>query len=105
MVDSSAWEGFLGLLKKHRRRRPINGVIVSVSVQDLLTQTEEERLRHARTIRTRIDELMAKLEVRFPVYLMFTKADLISGFNEFFEDLGKEEREQVWGPAPRQPAR
>ncbi|WP_347330422.1 type VI secretion system membrane subunit TssM [Marinimicrobium locisalis] len=97
VVDSSAWEGFLGLLKKHRRRRPINGVIVSVSVQDLLTQTEEERLRHARTIRTRIDELMAKLEVRFPVYLMFTKADLISGFNEFFEDLGKEEREQVWG--------
>ncbi|WP_027328454.1 type VI secretion system membrane subunit TssM [Marinimicrobium agarilyticum] len=97
VVDSSAWEGFLALLKKHRRRRPINGVIVSVSVQDLLTQTEEERLRHARTIRTRIDELMAKLEVRFPVYLMFTKADLISGFNEFFEDLGKEERDQVWG--------
>lgn len=97
VVDSSAWEGFLNLLKKHRRRRPINGVIVSISVQDLLTQTEEERLRHARTIRTRIDELMTKLEVRFPVYLMFTKADLISGFNEFFEDLGKEEREQVWG--------
>lgn len=97
VVDSSAWEGFLSLLKKHRRRRPINGVIVSISVQDLLTQTEEERMRHARTIRTRVDELMAKLEVRFPVYMMFTKADLIGGFNEFFEDLGKEEREQVWG--------
>src|SRR5690625_708729 len=40
---------------------------------------------------------MAKLEVRFPVYLMFTKSDLVSGFNEFFEDLSKEEREQVWG--------
>ena len=97
VVDSSAWEGFLGLLKKHRRRRPINGVIVSISVQDLLTQTEEERARHARTIRTRIDDLMSKLEVRFPVYLMFTKSDLIAGFNEFFEDLGKDEREQVWG--------
>ncbi len=97
VVDSSAWEGFLGLLKKHRRRRPINGVIVSISVQDLLTQTEEERSRHARTIRTRIDDLMAKLEVRFPVYLMFTKADLMAGFNEFFEDLGKDERDQVWG--------
>lgn len=97
VVDSSAWEGFLSLLKKHRRRRPINGVIVSISVQDLLTQTEEERARHARTIRTRIDDLMAKLEVRFPVYLMFTKSDLIAGFNEFFEDLGKDEREQVWG--------
>lgn len=97
VVDSNAWEGFLRLLKKNRRRRPINGAIVAISIHDLLLQTEEERIQHAKTIRTRIDELMDKLEIRFPIYLMFTKADLISGFTEYFEDLSKEEREQVWG--------
>jgi type VI secretion system protein ImpL len=97
VVDSSAWEGFLTLLKRNRRRRPVNGVIVAISLQDLLIQTEEERLLHSKTIRTRLDELMEKLEIRFPVYLLFTKSDLVSGFSEFFEDLGKEEREQVWG--------
>lgn len=97
VVDSSAWEGFLNLLKKNRRRRPINGAIVAISVQDLLIQTEDERAAHAKLIRTRIDELMNKLEIRFPIYLMFTKCDLISGFSEFFEDLSKEDREQVWG--------
>lgn len=97
VIDSSAWEGFLNLLKKHRRRRPINGAIIAISLQDLLTQTEEERSIHAKTIRSRIDELMEKLEIRFPIYLMFTKCDLVSGFSDFFEDLGKEEREQVWG--------
>ncbi len=97
VVDSAAWEGFLDLLKKHRRRRPINGAIVAISVQDLLTQTEEERLKHAKTIRTRIDELMDKMEIRFPVYIMFTKCDLIAGFSEFFEDLAKDDREQVFG--------
>lgn len=97
VVDSNAWEGFLRLLKKNRRRRPINGAIVSISIQDLLLQTEEERIQHAKVIRTRIDELMQKLEIRFPIYLMFTKADLVSGFLEYFEDLSKEEREQVWG--------
>jgi type VI secretion system protein ImpL len=97
LVDSAAWEGFLSLLKKHRRRRPINGAIVAISLQDLLTQTEEERITHARTIRSRIDELMDKLEIRFPVYVMFTKSDLVAGFAEFFEDLSKDEREQVWG--------
>ena len=97
VVDSSAWEGFLNLLKRHRRRRPINGAIVAISLQDLLTQSEEERALHAKTIRTRLDELMEKLEIRFPIYLMFTKVDLVSGFREFFENLGKEEREQVWG--------
>jgi len=97
VVDSSAWEGFLKLLKKNRRRRPINGAIIAISLHDLLFQTEEERIMHAKTIRTRIDELMDKLEIRFPIYLMFTKSDLVSGFSEYFEDLGKEEREQVWG--------
>ena len=32
-----------------------------------------------------------------PVYLLFTKADLIAGFAEFFDDLDRERREQVWG--------
>lgn len=97
VVDSSAWEGFLNLLKRNRRRRPINGAIVAISLHDLLIQTEEERVLHAKTIRMRLDELMEKLEIRFPIYLLFTKSDLVSGFSEFFEDLGKEEREQVWG--------
>ena len=97
VVDSSAWEGFLNLLKRNRRRRPINGAIIAISLLDLLSQTDEERIMHAKTIRSRIDELMEKLEVRFPIYLMFTKTDLISGFSEFYEDLGKEDREQVWG--------
>lgn len=97
MVDSSAWEAFLSLLKKNRRRRPVNGVLVAISMQDLLFQTEQERNQHAKIIRTRIDELMQKLEVRFPLYLILTKTDLISGFSEYFEDLSKEDREQVWG--------
>jgi type VI secretion system protein ImpL len=97
VVDSSAWEGFLGLLRTNRPRRPINGAIVAISLQDLLTQTEEERAQHARVIRSRIDELMEKLQIRFPIYLLFTKCDLVSGFSEFFEDLGKEDRDQVWG--------
>ena len=96
-IDSSAWEGFLSLLKRNRRRRPINGAIVAISLQDLLVQTDEERALNAKVIRSRLDELMDKLEIRFPVYLLFTKSDLVHGFSEFFEDLGKEEREQVWG--------
>ena len=96
-IDSSAWEGFLNLLKRNRRRRPINGAIVAISLQDLLIQTEDERILHAKTIRKRLDELMDKLQVRFPVYLMFTKVDLVSGFREFFEGMRREERDQVWG--------
>jgi type VI secretion system protein ImpL len=96
-VDRSAWLGFLALLKKHRRRRPINGVLVAVSVSDLLQQTETEIAAHTLAIKQRIQELNQQLGIRFPVYVLFTKCDLLAGFIEFFDDLGQEGRAQVWG--------
>ncbi len=54
-------------------------------------------MAHASAVRRRVDELYAQLGIRLPVYILFTKADLIAGFSEFFEDLGQEARAQVWG--------
>jgi type VI secretion system protein ImpL len=96
-ADAGAWLGFLDLLKKHRKRRPVNGILVAASLSDILMQTEEERTLHARAIRNRIQELNDRLGVRVPVYMLFTKSDLVAGFTEFFDDLGREERSQVWG--------
>ena len=96
-ADKNAWHDFLQLLKKHRPRRPVNGVIVTLSLQDLLLATQEERVQMAKQIRSRIDELMERLQIRFPVYLMLTKGDRLAGFNEFFAALDQQQREQVWG--------
>jgi len=96
-VDSAAWMGFLDLLKKYRRRRPINGVLVAISISDLMIQNEYERKLHVTAIKQRIHELYQHFEMRFPVYVLLTKCDLIAGFTEFFDDLRREERKQVWG--------
>jgi type VI secretion system protein ImpL len=96
-VDKAAWNGFLQLLRKHRPRRPINGVIVALSVLDLLQQGEAARRAQALAIRGRIQELHEQLGIRFPVYVIVTKCDLLAGFVEFFDNLGREERTQVWG--------
>ena len=96
-ADREAWLGFLALLRQHRPHQPLNGVILTLSVADLLAQTEGEALRHAEALRARLQELYAQLGVRLPVYVLVTKADLIAGFNEFFATLGQEGRDQVWG--------
>jgi len=96
-VDSAAWLGFLKLLKKYRSRQPLNGLLVAISLADLALLTETERQAHARAIRKRVRELADELGVRIPVYVLFTKADLIAGFVEFYDNLGREERKQVWG--------
>lgn len=95
--DSAAWNGFLKLLRKYRPRRPINGIIVTVSITDLLQQTATQREAQANAIRKRIQELHSELNIRFPIYVLVTKTDLLGGFMEFFGKYGKEDRAQVWG--------
>lgn len=96
-VDQAAWRGFLDLLKKYRSRRPINGVIIAVSLSDLLEQNKAEQQSQAISIRKRIQELYKHFNIRFPVYVLFTKCDLLAGFMEFFDELDRDKRAQVWG--------
>lgn len=96
-TDAAAWDTFLGLLRRARPRRPINGVLLTVSVQDLLALPPDQRKEQAARLRGRMQELQQRLGVKVPVYVLVTKCDLLAGFNETFGSLGKEERDQVLG--------
>ncbi|MEK6245638.1 MAG: type VI secretion system membrane subunit TssM [Pseudomonadota bacterium] len=96
-ADAAAWQGFLGLIKRFRPRRPLNGALVTLSVSDLMLWSEDERKRYAWHVRARVAELYERLGVRFPVYLLVTKTDLLAGFMEFFGELDAEARKRVWG--------
>ncbi len=96
-VDAAAWTGFLKLLKGTRPRQPINGALVAISLPELAAMSEADRQAHARTIKQRVRELYDELGIRFPVYVLFTKLDLMAGFVEFMDDLDRETRQQTWG--------
>ncbi|CAN5779674.1 type VI secretion system membrane subunit TssM [soil metagenome] len=95
--DRAEWFGFLALLKKHRKLAPINGIIIAVSITELTSNRPEFGINLAKNLRQRVQELTEKLEVFAPVYVVFTKADLIAGFNEFFLDTDRTEKDRVWG--------
>ncbi len=104
-VDRAGWEAFLAMLKRTRPRQPLNGVIVAIGLPTVLDPAEAAA--HATAISRRVAELETRLEVRLPVYALFTKADLVAGFSEFFDDLDRDGRDQVWGttfPFSRKPA-
>ena len=96
-VDKAEWQGFLGLLKRFRPRQPLNGVMLTLSVSDLLQMSAQERDVHAAMLKARLAELRDGLGVQFPVYVLVTKLDLLSGFMEYFLNCSREERAQVWG--------
>lgn len=95
--DASEWHHFLDLLRKYRGRQPVNGVIVTLSVSDLLTQSPEAQRNQAIALRQRLMELHDRLGIRFPVYVLVTKTDLLKGFRSYFASLDKTQREQIWG--------
>jgi type VI secretion system protein ImpL len=95
--DQPEWLGFLSLLKRYRPKAPINGIIIAVSAAELAHGRPEQAITLAKNLRQRVQELTENLEVFAPVYIVFTKADLIAGFAEFFEDNERGERDRVWG--------
>ena len=95
--DHSEWLGFLNILKKNRSKAPVNGLIVIVSIAELVSQSPEKSIKLAKNLRARIQDLTERLEVFAPVYLVFSKMDLIAGFTDFFDCYDAQEFDQVWG--------
>ncbi|HEY6077944.1 MAG TPA: type VI secretion system membrane subunit TssM [Polyangiaceae bacterium] len=95
--DRDEWLGFLDTLRKFRTRRPLDGVVVALSVEDLLSKSDVDLEETAKTLRARADEVMSRLEMVLPLYVVLTKVDLIAGFIDFWGDLGKSGRAQTWG--------
>lgn len=89
------WIALTETIKKHRNNRPLDGALVAVNAARILQASDTEIEQQAKTLRARIDEMIQLARARFPVYLVFTNIDSISGFDEFFKD-GKSSVE-VWG--------
>ena len=84
---SSEWREFLNLLKKSRPRCPINGVLLVIPADSLIRDTADEIEQKASKIARQFSVIQRALDVRFPVFVVVTKSDLINGFRDFFENL------------------
>lgn len=101
-VDGSAWHTLLQLLRRQRRTRPLNGILIAIPVAQLASGNEVALETLARQVRARLHEVARELKVEVPVYLVLTQADHLPGFNAFFDGLSREENEQVLGTTFRE---
>lgn len=96
-MQQRLWQHFMQWLERNRPQRPLNGVVLTVDIARLSTGSEQQRQTQAILLRTRLRELMETLGSRLPVYVSFTKLDLLYGFGPFMRTLTKAEREQPLG--------
>ncbi|CFQ39229.1 type VI secretion system membrane subunit TssM [Yersinia bercovieri] len=95
--NTDEWKRFVGLLKKYRPRQPINGVVVTISILDLLSDSPESLAKQANELRKRLLSLDEQLGIRFPIYVIISKSDLLQGFSAYFGNFDNKQREQIWG--------
>jgi hypothetical protein len=102
--STSEWKEFLQLLKKYRPNCPINGLLLTIPVESLIRDTPETMELKAGKIARQLEVIQRELDVRFPVFVLVTKCDLINGFREFFDNIDDARAQQQmlgWSnPAP-----
>ncbi|MDR0901245.1 MAG: hypothetical protein LBM92_00550 [Opitutaceae bacterium] len=84
---TTEWNEFLGLLKKNRPGCPVNGLILVIPADSLLKDGGDDIAKKAGKIAEQLDRIQRTLDVRFPVFILITKCDLLNGFREFFSGL------------------
>jgi type VI secretion system protein ImpL len=87
-----------------RRQQAPRAAIVTLDCEFLRPGGQEAALSVARRLGTRLLEISQTLGIRFPIYVLFTKADRIgarsdggSAFLDYVAGLGKDETSQVLG--------
>lgn len=101
---TSEWKEFLQLLKKYRRNCPVNGLLLTIPVESLIRDSPEIMEQKAGKIARQLELIQRELDIRFPVFVLVTKCDLINGFREFFatiDDARSQQQILGWSnPAP-----
>lgn len=85
--STSEWQEFLKLLRKNRPNCPINGMLLVIPAESLIRDTADQLEKKGGKIAQQLDNIQRALGVRFPVFVVVTKCDLINGFREFFDTL------------------
>ncbi|MDR5868656.1 type VI secretion system membrane subunit TssM [Halomonas koreensis] len=96
-LESRLWDHFVDWLERHRSRRPLDGVVLVLDLARLSDAQVAVRKAYASLLRARLRELMERHGSRLPVYVTFSKMDLLHGFDDFFRHYSRAARRAPLG--------
>lgn len=96
-LESRQWEHFVDWLERSRPQRPLDGVVLVLDLARLSDARVAVRKAYASLLRARLRELMERHATRLPVYVVFSKMDLLHGFDDFFRHYSRTARRAPLG--------
>lgn len=95
--QSSTWLSFKRWIATQRPEKPLNGLVLTLSVEDLIYATAAEQRQSASGLRNSINQLNQYYASGIPVYIVITQFDLLEGFLAFFKVFDHERIGDVFG--------
>lgn len=102
-ADESGWKQLLRQLKKHRPKKPIDGVLLGINCQELIAARRQgaeglqQLEQRAALIYRKIWQLQKQLDIRFPVYVMVLDCHKLPGFHSFCSELPESMGREIFG--------
>lgn len=91
------WIHMLDWLAQKRARQPLNGLILTLDLPDLLTADKPRREHLLQILRGRLQDIRQHLHCQLPVYVVLTRLDLLHGFAALFQSLDRNDRDAILG--------
>jgi type VI secretion system protein ImpL len=97
------WKYYVKQLRKYHRLRPLDGIVITISLEDLLLRGREQatELNKLKTIAdqcySKIVSIQKYLKMHLPVYVVVTKCDQLTGFEDFTKRIPGELDQNIFG--------
>ncbi len=98
--SSAEWTHICNSFREKNYKRPLDGVILTISADSLLADDRKLTQRKAQLIADEMARLVGSVRMNLPCYVVITKCDMILGFREYFQNLNEKFKDQIFGFQP-----
>lgn len=97
ILKKSIWKNFLGFLNKNFFHSKLNGIVLVIDTLHFINSPKEYSYNLIRHLTKRVYECERTLNLKLPIYIVFSKIDLIEGMKEFFEIYNEKVTHKTFG--------
>jgi type VI secretion system protein ImpL len=97
LKERHLWLTLIKCIKRARVRRPLNGIVLAISILDLVHAKPEVRQKLFEDMRLRLHDVQQRMGMSIPVYVVVTHLDVLDGFTDFVLRFTDQERQALLG--------
>lgn len=95
--SGAEWNHIVRLIHNKHGKRPLDGIILTIPVDALLSDEEALVRKKAVLIASEVNKLIRTIGMQLPCTIVITKCDMLPGFREYFSEAEDDFRKMVFG--------